>query len=101
MHTISDREKEKAVIAREYIRKIESRVQKRLDKYQEEHEQGFIDNSKKISALELELSILSYLKAPCKEKISIYLEEKRSEPTEEELKAQWLRDNGEVTNDPS
>ena len=99
MHTISDREKEKAVIAREYIRKIEARVQKRLDKYQKEHEQGFVDNSKKISALELELSILAYLKEPCQERISIYHEERRCEPTEEELKEQWLRDNAEEENE--
>ena len=93
---ITKRDYEKALEAREYVNDIIKRVEKRLNKYEEEHNQGFEDYSAKIRKLEHELEILERLNAPQKELISLYKQQTKSEPTEEELKAQWERDNGEA-----
>lgn len=95
INDITQRDYEKALECREYINDIIKRVTKRLEKYQEEQEQGFEDNSKKIRKLEHELEVLNRLKAPQDEQISLYKQQKRTEPTEEELREQWLRDNPE------
>lgn len=93
---ITKRDYEKALEAREYVNDIIKRVEKRLSKYEEEHNQGFEDYSDKIRKLTHELEILERLKAPQCELISLYKQQTKSEPTEEELKAQWERDNGEA-----
>jgi polyhydroxyalkanoate synthesis regulator phasin len=93
---ITEREYTKALEARAYVDDIIKRVEKRLNKYQDEHEQGFNDYSDKIRKLTHELEILERLKDPQCELISLYKQQTKSAPTEEELKAQWERDNGEA-----
>lgn len=99
INDITQRDYEKALECREYINDIIKRVQKRLDKYQEEHENGFADWSKKINKLEHELEVLERLKQPFCETISIYKDESRSDLTDEQLKEMWIKDNGPLPDD--
>ena len=96
MFEITERECKRAEEARAYVENIIKRLEKRLNKYQDEHEQVFEDYSDKIRKLEHELEILERLKAPQDELISLYKQQTRTELTEEELKAQWERDNGKA-----
>lgn len=96
MFEITERECKRAEEARAYVENIIKRLEKRLNQYKEEHEQGFDDYSKKINKLEHELEILYRLKAPQDELISLYKQQTRTELTEKELKAQWERDNGKT-----
>lgn len=75
----SEKEYKTAIECRDYVDRIITRVQKRLDKVLEEHNLGFDDYSKKINKLEHELYILKTLReTPC-ETISCYLAEKRGD----------------------
>ena len=75
----SEKEYKTAIECRNYVDRIIKRVQSKLDKVQEEHNQGFDDYSDKIRKLDHEIYILKTLKeAPC-ETISCYLAEKRGD----------------------
>ena len=75
----SEREYKTAIECRDYVNRILKRVQGRLTKVQDEHNQGYVDCSDKVRKLEQEIYILETLKeGPC-ETISCYLAEKRGE----------------------
>ena len=75
----SESEYKTAIECRDYVNRILKRVQGRLTKVQDEHNQGYVDCSDKIRKLEQEIYILETLKeGPC-ETISCYLAEKRGE----------------------
>jgi len=86
---------EQAIICRDYLFKLQEKVGAKLQRAQEKHDIEGVMNSRTISKLEDEMSIISALIEPHQRIVWQYEEQNRkSDFTDEELKAQWERDNG-------